>query len=183
LRSKSGTTADAIAQPDDGEFVNTELFYKCVYIQEIADTLGLDLHSVRLMQLAPGSEITTHRDQGLSYKYGYFRLHIPILTSGDVDFIVNKVKIDMKLGECWYADFDLPHSVVNRSVYPRVHLVIDGARNSRSDELFAAAGFDINTSDKQVFDRNTARMIRKELVLRGNKVALEKFDSEYGQLF
>lgn len=49
----------------------------------------------------------------------------------------------MQAGECWYANFDLPHSVKNNSPVSRVHLVIDALRNAWTDQLLAQAGFPV----------------------------------------
>ena len=42
----------------------------------------------------------------------------------------------MKEGEAWYLNFNLKHSVVNRSAEDRVHLVIDCVLNDWLREFF-----------------------------------------------
>jgi hypothetical protein len=67
----------------------------------------------------------------------------------------------MKSGECWYADFDRPHSVNNRSNEDRVHLIIDCLRNEWSDKLFAAAGYDFSLEKKGPDEETFLRMIEE----------------------
>ncbi len=126
----------------------TPLLESCPYILKILSELKCDKEAVRLLRLAPGSIIHEHRDRGLCYERGAFRLHIPLQTSEDVDFVVDNQRMNMRAGECWYANFDLPHSVKNRGELPRVHLVIDCVRNEWSDQLFAEAGYDFECERK-----------------------------------
>jgi hypothetical protein len=42
-----------------------------------------------------------------------------------VDFIVDGRRVVMGPGECWYNNFNLPHSVTNRGTRDRIHLTID----------------------------------------------------------
>src|SRR5690606_1308503 len=103
----------------------TELLQKCAYFKEILNHLKCEKESVRLLCLAPGSEIKEHSDPHLGYEFGWFRLHIPIVTDQKVEFYVNGNSIKMQPGECWYANFHLPHSVKHKGSVNRVHLVID----------------------------------------------------------
>ena len=72
------------------------------------------------------------------------------MTDAAVVFIVDGHPIPMQQGECWYADFDRPHSVKNESAQERIHLVIDGKRNGWTDTLFAAAGYDFEAERRQL---------------------------------
>lgn len=141
LRSQSGNSQDIFAHDSTFPFKNTSLMQECHYFQEILDQMPFEKETVRLLRLQPGSVIKEHRDIGLAYQFGCFRLHIPIVTDALVEFIVGGKNIPMKKGECWYADFNLPHSVRNESEQERIHLVIDGKRNAWTDELFALAGY------------------------------------------
>jgi hypothetical protein len=49
-------------------------------------------------------------------------------------------RVVMNEGECWYNDFNLPHSVANHGTTDRVHLVIDCVLNDWLRALFAASG-------------------------------------------
>lgn len=152
LYSASGDASDITTF--GSTFRPTALLGKCAYFSEVIASIHCEKESVRLLNLAAGSVIHEHRDRGLRYEEGCFRLHIPLQTNRDVDFVVGGMKMEMLAGECWYANFDLPHSVENRSSVARVHLVIDCLRNEWSDALFAEAGYDFS-KEKRGPDKET----------------------------
>jgi len=145
LRSQSGLVND-ITSFANTEHKNTNLLDRCQYFKEIMDWFQCEKEAVRLLRLGPGSEIKEHVDNDTSYEDGFFRIHIPIITNSEVFFYVDKKRVPMQMGECWYANFQLPHSVENKSNEPRIHLTLDCLRNDWSDQLFAEMGFDINYS-------------------------------------
>ncbi len=53
------------------------------------------------------------------------RFHIPVITNPEVEFYLNRERVNMSEGECWYLDFNFPHYVNNRSTEDRIHLVVD----------------------------------------------------------
>jgi len=122
---------------------------QCLYFKKIIDEFLFEKENIRLLCLKPNSIIKEHRDMGLAYHFGSFRLHIPLQTENSIEFIVGEKNIPMKEGECWYADFDQPHSVRNESLKERIHLVIDGKRNAWTDQLFADPGYDFEEEKKQ----------------------------------
>ena len=136
LRSQSGLVNDITSFPNK-EYKNTDLLDRCPYFKEIMDWFQCEKEAVRLLRLGPRSEIKEHVDNDTSYEDGFFRIHIPIITNPEVFFYVDKKLVPMKMGECWYANFQLPHSVENKSAEPRIHLTIDCIRNDWSDKLFA----------------------------------------------
>lgn len=148
LRSQSGLINDITSFPNK-EYLNTNLLERCHYFKEIMDWFQCEKEAVRLLRLDPKSEIKEHRDNDTSYEDGFFRIHIPIVTNDNVFFYVDKKRVPMKMGECWYANFQLPHSVENRSSEPRIHFTLDCIRNDWSDELFTQMGFDISESPKE----------------------------------
>ncbi|TNE67505.1 MAG: hypothetical protein EP344_01995 [Bacteroidetes bacterium] len=169
LRSATGAP-DAIIPIEIDTYQDTELLQSCPYFKAILEQFECPLDAVRLLSLAPGSHIKLHRDHGLSYEQGCFRLHIPILTDPGLDFIVADTRLDMKPGSCWYANFDLPHRLEHRGRSRRVHLVIDGRRNAWTDALFERAGyqFEAETTEPQYDNATKREMIRH----------LEAMDSE-----
>ncbi len=156
------------------EYRDTPLLEKCPYFKEIVSGFECGLESVRLLALAPGSRIKTHRDRGLAYSQGCFRLHIPILTDPDVEFLVDDEPVTMQAGECWYANFDLPHSVTHHGKTRRIHLVIDGKRNDWTDKLFKKAGYDFaaDNASRKIDERTRALMI-ESLKAMGTETALK----------
>lgn len=118
------------------EVIYTEILDSCDYFKEILDGFLFEKTAVRLLQLAVGAEIKPHSDHCLGYEDGCFRLHIPIITNSEVEFILDGTRLIMNEGECWYIDANFIHSVANRGTIDRIHLVIDGVRNEWTDDLF-----------------------------------------------
>ena len=171
LRSATGEQEHILAT-SDVIYKNTPLLEACPYFQEIVARMECPVESVRLLALAPGSEIKKHRDQGLGYQHGCFRLHIPILTDDGVDFVVDDQKLDMEPGTFWYANFDLPHSVKHTGTTRRIHLIIDGKRNEWTDGLFQKAGYDFSLENQApVYDTDTKNQMLEHLRLMDTDAA------------
>jgi hypothetical protein len=160
LRSASGNETDIFSHPDS-VYKNTPLLDACPYFQELISMFECEKETIRLLRLAPGSKIKEHRDRGAGYQFGNFRVHIVIRTHEDVSFVVDNGEVPMKTGECWYADFDRPHSVVNNSQEERVHLIMDCIRNEWSDKLFVKAGYDFSLEKRQIDDETFKRMVEE----------------------
>jgi hypothetical protein len=63
-----------------------------------------------------------------------------VLTDPGVEFILDKERLTLQEGECWYMNFNLPHSLHNKSNTDRVHLVIDAVVNDWIKNLFQLPG-------------------------------------------
>ncbi|GAA4453616.1 hypothetical protein GCM10023189_18940 [Nibrella saemangeumensis] len=164
LRSASGREDDIYAHPTLTTYADTPLLDQCTYFRQVCDWFACEKESIRLMSLAPGSLIREHTDPGTGYRYGVFRLHIPIQTADAVQFRVAGADLPMQPGECWYADFHLPHSVHNAGPIERIHLVLDCQRNAWSDALFRQAGYDFDEEARQAaYSRDTKRLMIDEL--------------------
>lgn len=114
------------------QWQNLPLLNQCPTMLSVLTTLQshqCEIHSMRLMRLCTGAEIAEHRDHGVGYDSNAVRLHIPIITNPQVEFIVAGSKVTMRPGEMWYINADLPHAVANRGDTDRIHLVIDGVLN------------------------------------------------------
>ncbi|TND07563.1 MAG: Aspartyl/Asparaginyl beta-hydroxylase [Bacteroidetes bacterium] len=173
LRSMSGKEDDARAFAG-AQFHDTPLLEKLPYIQSVVRHFECPIETVRLLRLAAGSEIKEHRDPEGGYEDGYLRIHIPVQTNEQVTFIVGGENIPMKNGECWYADFNLPHSVKNESGSDRVHLVIDGVRNVWTDDLFRQCGYDFEAGAKKTRPgRDALQRMIDELRLQNTPAALQ----------
>ena len=137
LMSKDGKSDSIYAfDSNNDEIVNTEILDSCTYFKEVLEGFLFEKTAVRLLQLAVGAEIKPHSDHCLGYEDGSFRLHIPIITNPEVEFILDGKRLIMNEGECWYIDANFEHSVANRGKQDRIHLVIDGIRNDWTDDLF-----------------------------------------------
>lgn len=137
LMSKNGKS-DAINAllTADEKLMSTDILESCTYFKTILDGFLFEKTAVRLLQLAVGAEVKPHSDNCLGYEDGCFRLHIPIITNSEVEFILDGKRLIMNEGECWYIDANFIHSVANRGEQDRIHLVIDGIRNDWTDEMF-----------------------------------------------
>lgn len=172
LRSMSGSATDIFAHPSSSGYQDTSLLSKTPYIKEILDSWQCDKEVVRLLALAPGSQIKPHKDQGCSYQNGSFRIHIPIVTNPQVRFTINDEQLYLQEGECWYMDFGHTHSIVNEGKTTRVHLIIDAIRNDWTDQLFEQQGYDIaavNTSPQ--YDDDTISKMIAQLELMNTPTA------------
>lgn len=183
LQSKTGKSSDIYAfSGTENKYQPTELLTECPYFQHIISQFHAPLEAIRLLNLMPNSKIKTHRDVGCCYEDGCFRLHIPITTDEQVDFIVGGEKLDMQVGTCWYANFNLPHSVVHRGSKPRIHLIIDGLRNEWSDKLFLKAGYDFAADKKRnELSVETKKQMIESLLLMNNEASkdlIQKLMSE-----
>ena len=148
LRSPSGNESDINTYTTEQGFLDTPLLAQCPYFQEVVNSFDCPKETIRLLCLNPNSFVKEHNDYHLGYEYGFFRLHIPIKTDSHVSFRVSGHDLPMRAGECWYANFHLPHSVTNNTPHARIHLVIDGLRNEWSDALFKCIGFDFEEAKR-----------------------------------
>lgn len=139
LRSVGGAAAQIYPDPTaTGLFADTELLARCPNIRAALSVFRCPLQSVRLLRLSPGSRIREHRDLNLGYEDGEVRLHVPLLTNPSVEFRLAGQPLPMNEGECWYVNFNLPHSVANLGATPRIHLVLDCVLDDWLRSLFHA---------------------------------------------
>lgn len=137
LVSQGGKSENINAFPMGIEPVKyTDAIDNCHYFKEIIDSFQFEKTTVRLLRLATGAVIKPHTDNCLGYEDGNFRIHIPIITNENVEFILDNEKLLMSEGECWYINANFTHSVANKGDIDRIHLVIDGIRNEWTDALF-----------------------------------------------
>lgn len=139
LFSKDGRSSSIYASIDTNIALKaTEIMDACTYIHEVLEVFKFEKVAVRLMRLNAGAVIKPHRDHALGYEDGDFRLHIPIVTNPDVNFILGGERVIMHEGTCWYINANEEHAVSNNGLTDRVHLVIDGKRNEWTDDIFFA---------------------------------------------
>ncbi|MBV7530605.1 aspartyl/asparaginyl beta-hydroxylase domain-containing protein [Chitinophaga sp. sic0106] len=171
LRSASGNSGDILSHAGQ-TFQNTALLQHTPYFSYILDCFKCPLEGVRLLQLKSGSTIKPHKDIAASYEEGNLRIHVPVITHPDVLFLLDGEKLPMQAGECWYANFNLTHEVINNSPVDRVHLVIDALRNEWTDELFEKEGFPVPPLPGQL-DNTTKLQVIAELERQQNPALQE----------
>ena len=122
LRSNSPHILKLFIDPRNTPFHDTDPFARTAYIRECLAQLPCPVGAARLMKLAAGAAIREHRD---ALEPDEARLHIPIQTNDDVEFMVDGTPIRLEPGECWYVNVTLPHRLANRGETDRIHLVLD----------------------------------------------------------
>ena len=140
LRSVGGRTDHIYPDPSARlAFADTPLLARCAYIREVLATLRCPLQAARLLRLKAGSVIKEHRDHELGFEDGEVRLHIPVITNPEVEFVLNQVRVVMNEGEFWYLNVNQPHRVANHGATDRIHLVIDCVVNDWLRDLLLTA--------------------------------------------
>ena len=127
------------SDPAATAFADTPMLAACPYFRAVIATFACPLQAVRLMRLTPGSVIKDHTDNDLCFEQGSVRIHIPVITNDGVVFELNRRRVMLEAGSCWYLRLSDPHSVANRGTSDRVHLVIDAAVNDWVAALFERA--------------------------------------------
>lgn len=151
LRSVGGRTDRIYPDPTaKHEFADTPLLARCAYVREVLASLRCPQQAVRFLRLKAGSIIKEHRDHELGFEDGEVRLHIPVITNPQVEFVLNQKRVLMNEGECWYTNVNQPHHVANNGSADRIHLVVDCVVNDwLRDLMLATAAAAKNTSEVQ----------------------------------
>jgi len=141
LRSPGGSTESISASADINAYADTYYLAQSPYFARVMKAFKCKKHSVRLLALAPDTQIKRHTDHELSFEDGLARIHIPIKTHSKVKFILAEQRLRPREGESWYINANYPHSVNNTSKLTRVHLVMDCQVNPWLTEQFKLAGY------------------------------------------
>ena len=166
LRSIAGKVDDIIISPTgNGDYRDTIFLESSTYMKEVLQTFQCPLQAVRLLKLNAGSIIKEHRDAELNFESGEIRLHIPVLTHPDVDFFLDKERLTLQEGECWYMNFNLPHSISNKSSINRVHLVIDALVNDWVKQLFSSPDISVKKETEDL-SRTLSDDIKRKMILQ-----------------
>lgn len=132
LRGGAGATHPIMqiySDPTATAFEDTPMLAACGYFREVLAAFRCEVQSARLMRLGSGSVIKEHSDNDLDVARGAVRIHVPIVTSAEVEFLLNGSRVVMEPGSAWYLRLADPHAVTNRGVEDRVHLVLDAVVN------------------------------------------------------
>lgn len=140
LRAANGAHVQLYPDPTATDFIDTPLMARCEYIPDVLTAFDCEKTTVRFLKLAAGAEIGRHRDYELAVEDGEVRIHIPVCTNPDVEFILEEKRVDMKEGEAWYLNFNCFHSVRNLGSTDRIHLVMDCVVNEALLKLLRESG-------------------------------------------
>jgi hypothetical protein len=139
LRAIPGSPIAIYSDPTADNWQDSDLLNRCAHFQAALAQFQCPLLSVRLLRLAPGAFIKEHRDYGLGLDVGEVRLHLVVATNPEVECRIDGVPYHWAAGECWYADFGLPHFFANRGDTERVHMVLDCKVNDWLRDLLTSA--------------------------------------------
>ena len=79
---------------------------------------------VILARLLPNCRIEEHLDTHPSFSVAH-RIHVPLLTNPDVEFIVGAGRIPTRAQHAFELNNKMPHAVVNHGDTARIHLIFD----------------------------------------------------------
>lgn len=85
---------------------------------------GEQLGRVMITRLAPGKQITPHKDEGAPAEF-YDRYHIILQNLPGSVFQCGDERVVMKSGDVWHFNNCLEHHVVNNSIDDRISLIAD----------------------------------------------------------
>ena len=74
--------------------------------------------------LGPGDDIPEHVDFGPTLEVSH-RVHVPLETHPDVQFVVEGQHVSLKVGEAYELDNMRRHRVFNGSPQRRIHIIVD----------------------------------------------------------
>jgi Aspartyl/Asparaginyl beta-hydroxylase len=138
LRAVGGRAERLYPDPAASEpYADTAVLARCPNLAAALDRLRCERTAVRLLRLGPGARVREHRDYRLGYDDGELRLHVPVTTGPDVEFVLAGEPLPMAAGECWYVNVNEPHRVTNNGTTARIHLVVDCIRNDWLDAQIA----------------------------------------------
>lgn len=107
-----------------GPMLPTPWLSQLPYVQQAMAALGCPIGRSRLMRIDGNGEASRHVDTNY-YWATHLRIHIPVLTTADVEFQCGAASVHMAAGECWVFDTWSLHNVINPSPTRRIHLVCD----------------------------------------------------------
>lgn len=80
--------------------------------------------NAQIALLGPGLDIPEHVDFGPTLEVTH-RVHVPLETHPEVQFIVEGENIQLKVGEAYELDNMRRHRVFNPSPFRRIHIIVD----------------------------------------------------------
>jgi mannose-6-phosphate isomerase-like protein (cupin superfamily) len=140
FRSVGGVAKQLYPNPAaDDPYADTANLERAPNVRSALACFACSLLSVRFLRLSAGSAIREHTDYNLGFEDGELRVHIPVTTNSEVEFVLDGQRLDMRPGEAWYLDLNHRHSVANRGTTDRVHLVVDCVVNDWLSRLLGAS--------------------------------------------
>lgn len=110
---------------------------RCPYLRQVLAAFGAVLGRTRLMRLDGNAEATAHADTNY-YWLQRVRIHVPVVTQPEVEFLCGDRTVHMAAGEAWIFDTWKIHNVLNPNPTRRIHLVSDTVGSAAFWDLAAA---------------------------------------------
>src|SRR5215467_2778300 len=107
LHSMGGKQSVFPSAAGTDHYQETEELARAPYCQEILRELKCPKEVVRILFLPPAGHIKDHFDFHTSFPFGLLRLHIPIVTHPDVEFVIDGQRVSWKEGELWYGGISI----------------------------------------------------------------------------
>lgn len=124
------------------------------YLRQALAAFGTVFGRTRLMRLDGNAEATPHTDTNY-YWLRRVRLHLPLVTRPEVEFLCGERRVHMAAGESWVFDTWKTHNVVNPHPTRRIHLV--------ADTVGSAAFWDLVARGKRPFSPNGTAAAPREV--------------------
>jgi len=175
FRSPGGSMNTLAESLNNEAFADTPLLEHCPSVRSLLNSLQCELLAARLLNLKAGAVIKEHTDKELYFEKGETRLHLPIITNPFVEFYLDKERLLMQEGDCWYINANLPHRLANKGNSNRIHLVVDCKVNDWLKEVFNTCIVKTELSDREVFlrDKQTILQTINELRRQPNSQTAE----------
>jgi len=93
-------------------------------VRRVRDYFKCPVDELMFYAVHPGTKLQPHRDMSANLLVGKLRLHIPIITNQQIEFVVDGQRLVMGEGELWALDTSYVHSVYNPSDQIRIHCVV-----------------------------------------------------------
>jgi uncharacterized protein (TIGR03032 family) len=106
------------------------------YLRQALASFGTVFGRTRLMRLDGNAEATPHCDTNY-YWLRRVRLHLPLVTRPEVEFLCGERRVHMAAGEAWVFDTWKTHNVLNPHPTRRIHLVADTVGSAAFWDLVA----------------------------------------------
>jgi uncharacterized protein (TIGR03032 family) len=102
----------------------TPYLQRCPYLRQVLAAFDAVWGRTRLMRLDDNAESTAHCDTNY-YWTQHARVHVPIVTTANVQFLCGDASVNMQAGQAWIFDTWRRHNVINPDPTRRIHLVAD----------------------------------------------------------
>ncbi|MEX2100725.1 MAG: TIGR03032 family protein [Acidimicrobiia bacterium] len=107
-----------------GSMLPTQYLGALPYARRVLAALDTVVGRSRLMRIEEEGELVAHVDTNYYWR-DHIRVHVPVLTTPEVEFVCDDESVHMAAGEVWVFDTWRRHRVRNPAAVPRIHLVVD----------------------------------------------------------